>query len=591
MQKNHVPFKHVLSFVFSYFRRFPIMVFLVYLSLTVTVIAHLVFPFASGWLIDTVSASGVPTRAKFDRAFLFVLLLLGQSILYHISLRTAHFLNCVTDSRVERLVAAEALDRIQRFSTEWHINTFAGSTVTKIKRGMRSIHTFFDIICYDIYPTALIIVGTTVIVSLRQPILGAIFGLFSILYASLTIFLAVKYVAPSNRRANIEDNHIGGALADTLTSNATVKSFAGEERESRYFGSISRRWMYAARQSWIRGNIVRIFKDILNNTLKFLALGGAVWFWYIGEFTAGDVVFILTSYQVLSGYLKTIGDRIRDMYQAVNDMEDVVRFVHTPIDVKSLPEAKKMKVKNGSVKFEKVTFQYPNQNKPVFKNFSLDIKPGEKIALVGHSGSGKSTFVKLVQRLYDIQAGKILVDHQDIGKVTLQSLRSSIGLVPQEPILFHRSLAENIAYGKPNSTKKEVEAAAQKAHAHKFITQLPSGYKTLVGERGIKLSGGERQRVAIARAILADTPILVLDEATSSLDSESELLIQDALKNLLKDRTAIIIAHRLSTIRSSDRILVFEKGKIIEEDTHEALLEMSDGLYKKLFTLQAGGFI
>ncbi len=209
--------------------------------------------------------------------------------------------------------------------------------------------------------------------------LGLVFGIFSILYASLVIFLAVTYVAPTNRKANVEDNIIGGVLADTLTSNATVKSFAGEDKESKYFKDVSTRWMKAARKAWIRGNIVSLIKNILHNVLKFFALAGAVWYWYKGSFTPGDVVFVLTSYQVMSAYLKTIGDRVRDMYQAVNDMEDVVRFVHTPIDVLDAPNAKKININTGELKFDKITFQYPNQTKPVFKKFSLDIKAGEKL--------------------------------------------------------------------------------------------------------------------------------------------------------------------------------------------------------------------
>lgn len=234
-----------------------------------------------------------------------------------------------------------------------------------------------------------------------------------------------------------------------------------------------------------------------------------------------------------------------------------------------------------------MNFGYELQKKPVFENFSIHIRAGEKIALVGPSGSGKSTFAKLLQRLYDIQSGEVLIDGQNIARVTQESLRQALALVPQDPILFHRSLTDNIKYGRPHADQSQVEQAAAEAFAHDFIQTLPFEYNTMVGERGIKLSGGERQRVAIARAILADAKILILDEATSSLDSISEHYIQKALETLMRGRTTITIAHRLATIRQADRILVFDKGRIVEEGTHDDLLKRPDSHYKKLFDMQA----
>ncbi|HEV7285216.1 MAG TPA: ATP-binding cassette domain-containing protein, partial [Kaistia sp.] len=237
--------------------------------------------------------------------------------------------------------------------------------------------------------------------------------------------------------------------------------------------------------------------------------------------------------------------------------------------------------------FEDVTFHYAGHNTPLYKDFDVTIRAGEKIGLVGHSGSGKTTFVKLIQRLYDVTDGRIVIDGQDIAHVTQSSLRGEIAIVQQEPILFHRSLAENIAYARPGASMAEIIAAAKLANAHDFIERLPQAYSTLVGERGVKLSGGERQRVALARAFLADAPILILDEATSSLDSESEALIQEAMERLMEGRTAIVIAHRLSTVRALDRLLVFDRGQIAEEGTHEALVRIEDGIYRKLFERQA----
>jgi len=304
-----------------------------------------------------------------------------------------------------------------------------------------------------------------------------------------------------------------------------------------------------------------------------------------------DVAYVLTSFMLVNGYLRDVGQHIRVGQQAVNDIEDVVAFSMRSPEIVDRPGAEALAVRNGEISFENIRFAYPKSGEPIFDDLSLTIRPGEKVALVGHSGSGKSTFVKLLQRLYDLESGRILIDGQDIAGVSQASLRTSLALVPQEPILFHRSLAENIAYGRPDADLDAIKSAARQAEAAGFVEALPDGYDTLVGERGIKLSGGERQRVAIARAILADLPVLILDEATSSLDSLSELAIQRALDRLMEGRTTVVIAHRLSTVRQVDRILVFEKGKVVEEGSHDQLLKIDGGYYRELFETQAGGFL
>jgi ATP-binding cassette subfamily B protein len=262
-----------------------------------------------------------------------------------------------------------------------------------------------------------------------------------------------------------------------------------------------------------------------------------------------------------------------------------------PLGVADCQGARPLRIGDGEVLFDRVTFRYDGQVDPLFRDFSLRIAAGERVGLVGHSGSGKTTFVKLLQRLYDVTDGRILIDGQEIANGTQVSLREQLALVAQDPVLFHRSLAENISYGRPGATMAEIERAARLANAHEFIARQPKGYATLVGERGVKLSGGERQRVALARAFLADAPILILDEATSSLDSESEALIQEAMQRLIVGRTAIVIAHRLSTVRMLDRILVFEQGAVVEEGTHEELVRRAGGVYKRLFERQALGLL
>jgi ATP-binding cassette subfamily B protein len=281
---------------------------------------------------------------------------------------------------------------------------------------------------------------------------------------------------------------------------------------------------------------------------------------------------------------------INNLQRSVNDMEELVAIHDEAIGIADVADARPIEIQGGRIVFDDVTFHYGGHRAPLYDGLSIDIAAGERVGLVGRSGSGKTTFVKLVQRLYDVSGGRILIDGQDIALATQHSLRSQIAIVQQEPILFHRSLAENIAYGRPGASTAAIEQAARLANAHEFITRLPKGYGTLVGERGVKLSGGERQRVALARAFLADAPVLILDEATSSLDSESEALIQQAMERLMKGRTSIVIAHRLSTVRSLDRILVFDRGEIVEQGTHAVLAQRAGGIYRGLFERQASDF-
>jgi ATP-binding cassette subfamily B protein len=321
--------------------------------------------------------------------------------------------------------------------------------------------------------------------------------------------------------------------------------------------------------------------------LRTAVIGLALMLWAWGQATAGDVAFVLTSFFVLQGYLRDIGTHIRNLQRSINDMEELVDFQSEPLGVHDQPGARPIRITDGRIAFDNVTFHYGSHRLPLYRDFSVDIASGERIGLVGHSGSGKTTFVKLIQRLHDVNAGEILIDGQDISRVAQASLRGQIAIVQQEPILFQRSLAENIAYARPRATQAEIEHAARLASAHDFITNLPKGYGTLVGERGVKLSGGERQRVAIARAFLADARILILDEATSSLDSESEVLIQQAMERLMVGRSTLVIAHRLSTVRALDRLLVFDRGCIVEEGSHDDLIRLSGGIYRRLFERQA----
>ena len=350
-----------------------------------------------------------------------------------------------------------------------------------------------------------------------------------------------------------------------------VKSFGAEAREDARLAGVIGRWRTRVRRTWLRYNYTSTAQLAVLLCFRASVIGGAILLWIAGRATPGDVTYVLTSYYIIHAYLRDVGMHINNLQRSVNDMEELVAIHDEPIGIADAPDAKPIDIQGGRIVFDDVTFHYGGHRTPLYDGLSVEIRAGERVGLVGRSGSGKTTFVKLVQRLYDVSGGKILIDGQDIAKATQHSLRSQIAIVQQEPILFHRTLAENIAYGRPGASMAAIEQAARLANAHDFILRLPKGYGTLVGERGVKLSGGERQRVALARAFLADAPVLILDEATSSLDSESEGLIQQAMERLMKGRTSIVIAHRLSTVRSLDRILVFDRGEIVEQGTHAAL--------------------
>lgn len=322
---------------------------------------------------------------------------------------------------------------------------------------------------------------------------------------------------------------------------------------------------------------------------NFLLLNGALlYFWLHGKISTGQVVQVFNTVWNISGIMWMIGRALPLVFQAFGNAKQAYSVMLDSQDMGDLPNARELKVHKGQIVFEHVSFHYGE--KKLFENKQAHICGGEKIGLVGFTGAGKSTFINLILRFFPLHQGKILIDGQDIAYVTLESLRDQIALIPQDPVLFHRSLRENICYGKPDATEAEMLHAVRLAHCDEFIQNMPNGYEAKVGERGTKLSGGEKQRIAIARAILANRPILILDEATSSLDSVTEKYIQDSLEKLMENRTTIVIAHRLSTLSRMDRILVFDKGRIVEEGDHGSLLRQK-GLYAQMWNMQVGGFL
>ena len=487
-------------------------------------------------------------------------------------------------------VSRDAFMRVQRFSTDWHANSFAGSTVRKVTRGMWALDLLNDTILMALLPSLAVLLGSMILLGLHWTSLGAVIAVGAVVYVSMTVWFSTRYIAPAARVSNAWDTKVGGTLADALTCNAVVKSFGAEAREDTRLARVIARWRRRVRRTWLRYNYTSTAQLAVLLCLRGSVIGGALLLWIAGRATPGDVTYVLTSYYIIHAYLRDVGMHINNLQRSVNDMEELVAIHDEPIGIADAADAKAIDIQGGRIVFDDVTFHYGGHREPLYDGLSVDIRAGERVGLVGRSGSGKTTFVKLVQRLYDVSGGHILIDGQDIADATQHSLRSQIAIVQQDPILFHRSLAENIAYGRPGASLAAIEQAARLANAHEFILRLPKGYGTLVGERGVKLSGGERQRVALARAFLADAPVLILDEATSSLDSESEALIQQAMERLMKGRTSIVIAHRLSTVRSLDRILVFDRGEIVEQGTHASLANRAGGIYRGLFERQATEF-
>jgi len=583
--------RDVLAFLFRHWRSEATVVSATALSMTVATAADLLMPLYSGRLVDAV-ASHTISRAQAVNAAVHAIVMMAVLGTILMAGRYLALLSIIRLTlRLMSRFARDAFWRVQRFSTDWQANNFAGSIVRRITRGMWAVDLMDDTLLLALLPALLVLAGSSLLLGWRWLSMGLIVAAGATVYIAISIALSLGYVSPAARLSNAQDTKVGGALADAITCNAVVKSFGAEAREDLRLERVLNKWRTRTSRTWLFGTRSGSMQQIVLIVLRTVVTLYAVLLWWLGRATPGDVTFVLTSYFIVHGYLRDIGQHVANLQRSVNEMEEMVDFYAQSLGVADCADARPIRVTDGEILFDHVTFRYGAHHLPLFRDFSLRIDPGERVGLVGHSGSGKTTFVKLLHRLYDISGGRIAIDGQDIARVTQDSLRSQLALVPQEPVLFHRTLAENIAYARPHASKHEIEEAARLANAHDFIIRQPKGYATLVGERGVKLSGGERQRVALARAFLANTPILILDEATSSLDSESEALIQEAMERLIAGRTAIVIAHRLSTVRMLDRILVFEQGEIVEEGPHEVLVQKAGGTYKRLFERQAYSLI
>jgi ATP-binding cassette, subfamily B, bacterial len=552
---------------------------------TLATACDLAFPFASARLVEALSQGPTETGVR-EAAWAYGVIALVTFVFYFARNTGVRFWIPFAAKNMQAIVA-EGFRDVQRFSSDWHADNFAGASVRRVSRAMWAYDAISDTLVWFIFPAIAVLVGVTVMTALQWPLIGLFTGLAILAFLGSSYFFARYYVADATRVSNAADTRIGAALADAIGANATVKTFGAEAREEARFFAVADDWNVKSQRTWNRYTNAWVVQNLLLFVLQAGLLGLILLAWSRGQASAGDAVYAITSFLLVSGYLRTLGENIQNLQKGFAEIEDVVAYALDRAGIEDAPDAPAFKPGPGRIVFNRVSFAYKNAGEPLYRDFSLEIAPGETVALVGPTGAGKSTFVKLVQRLYDVSAGEILIDGQDVRAVRQASLRQSIALVPQDPALFHRSLRENIAYAKPDASMEEVIEAARQARAHDFILKLPRGYDTEVGERGVKLSGGERQRVALARAFLANAPILILDEATSSLDVETERDVQAAMAALKQGRTTIVIAHRLSTVRTADRILVFDQGRIVEQGAHADLID-AHGLYARLNALARG---
>lgn len=473
-------------------------------------------------------------------------------------------------------------------SRSFFADNFGGSLTQKIGKYARAFEKLMDRLVNDGIPLVVKSIGTIIAIYTLAPKYAYILFTFCFVFL-VTALIYTRFKLKYDVISALSDTKTTGVLADSISNHSSIQLFASHDYEKERVDSVIGEQKRSTLFNWYLWEGLGSIQSLYAVVIEFIIFWCAIGDWRLGLIGIPIIILIQSYLGRLIENLWSFAAIVRAFYDGFADAQEMALILNSPYDVVDI-NSNSLKNVKGEVIFENVTYIYDKNNLKVFDNFSLTIPKGQKVAIVGSSGAGKSTFVNLLMRLFNLTDGRILIDGVDISSISQENLRQEIGFVPQDPALFHRSLMDNIRYGNRSSSDEDVKKAAGMAHCDLFIKNLPNGYDTFVGERGVKLSGGERQRVAIARAILKNAPILILDEATSALDSESELLIQDALHNLIKNKTTIVIAHRLSTIRAMDRIIVIANGKIVEDGKHDELIKKENGEYKKLWDIQALGF-
>ena len=570
----------------QHLKRYPWLGIVVFLSTIFASVFDVIIPLYYKKFFDILS---IGQNNSIDALLFVLLIILALNFTHWAFWRIQTFTLVSLESWMLKDLANTCFRYLHLHSYAFFNSSFVGSLVKRVNWFTRAFEGLADRLVYNLLPLVINLSVVIAVLFFKSHLLGYIMLAWLALFFTVN-WLLIKFKMPYDIRRSEAESATTAILADTITNQTNVKLFGGYNKETSLFDVALDKLRRLRKFSWNINNTVEAVQGFLIFILEFVAFYYGLKLWQAGQFTIGD--FVLLQSYVIIVFMKIwdFGKVMRHIFQEMADAEEMTEILKTPHGVADKSRAKNLQATDGKVVFDKVCFSY-NETRRVLNDFSLTISSREKVAFVGPSGAGKTTITRLLLRLYDIDSGRILIDGNDITDVKLESLWAAVSYVPQDPILFHRSLMENIRYGKFDATDEEVFVAARLAHCHEFISEFSEGYNTFVGERGVKLSGGERQRVAIARAILRGAPILIMDEATSSLDSESEHLIQDALVNLMKNKTVITVAHRLSTIMKMDRIIVIGEGGIIEEGTHADLVKKTSGVYKKLWSIQAGGFI
>lgn len=572
-----------LKIYFKYVKKYRISLILSLISIPIASLSDVVVPLYYKKFFDELVGNGDIAKLT---GFLFNVVFIY--CIGWIFWRIGSFLVSYLESRVMADLSNKSFKSIHKHSIDFFNNNFVGSLVKKVNKFVHSFEGVMDLAMYEFLPLITTFIAAEIVLFRKNIYMALIVVVWLIIYSTINILFSFYKLKHDIKRTK-KDSEITGLLADTITNQISVKLFNANNRENLAFEEKNMELHKLRIFSWNLGNVAEAIHGGLIITLEVGLFFIALKLWQKNILTIGDIVLIQA--YVLNIFMRIwrLGRMIRRYYEYISDSKEMIEIFETPYAITDLKDAKELIIHGPKIEFKNVYFNY-NQTRNVIHDFNLTIQAKEKIAIIGPSGAGKSTIVNLLLRNYDVERGSIFIDNQKITKVTQDSLWKNISFVPQDTILFHRTLMENIRYGNELAKDEEVIEASKLAFCHDFIETLQDKYDTYVGERGIKLSGGERQRIAIARAILKNSPILVLDEATSSLDSQSEELIQKALTSLMVGKTVIVIAHRLSTIMKMDRIIVMGNGKIIEQGSHNELL-LKNGLYKRLWNKQVGGFI
>lgn len=559
-----------------------------FVSMAAVVIAGICAAFSAyTFKLITNAAVSLPDQGAYSALLWGSILYLGALFAAKAFWRFSGFVGAVWATGA-RATARHALTAyVTLHSRTYFSNRFAGSIANKIGHASSGMVDMVELLLWEFMELFVAVIASFIIAFVASPSIAAIFLLWVIVVAVVNSYFAYKRT-PLSARAQQLETGLTGATVDLLSNITAMQEYARRPFEiGRLKDAINDR-RKAGLRNWWYGERVLVFNNVLQTFFGAVMLFTATRLAMTGAVSPGDVVLVIVIIFRIEGLLQTLGSNLNKVSNVWGEVEESLNEIVEPHEIPDRENATDLAVREGRIDVNDISFAY--EETQVFQHLDIHVPAGQRVGLVGRSGSGKSTLMRLLLHHHEIQGGSITIDGTDIAGVKQESLRRAISIVPQEPLLFHRTILENIGYGKPDAKKKDIVEAAKLAQAHEFIERLPLGYGAIVGERGIKLSGGERQRVVIARAILKNAPILLLDEATSALDSESEVAIQEALSKLMKGKTVIAIAHRLSTLREMDRLLVMENGKIVEDGTHDELLRKG-GKYADLWEHQAGGFL